>query len=80
MGGYGVLNALGASISAAAVAYAPGGKRAVHHQGNPQYEARRDPRTKAAVAFAPWGGANQIWDQAGLAGVRTDAVHQWRPG
>jgi len=71
MGGYGALNTVGAGISAAAVAYVAGGKLAVNQQGNPQYEAARDPRIKAVVAFAPWGGAHKVWDDAGLAGVRT---------
>jgi len=71
MGGYGALNTVGAGISAAAVAYVPGGKLAVNQQGKPQYEAARDPRIKAVVAFAPWGGAHKVWDDAGLAGVRT---------
>lgn len=71
MGGYGALNTVGAGISAAAVAYVPGGALARNQQGNPQYEAQRDPRIKAVVAFAPWGGAHQVWDAAGLAGVRT---------
>jgi len=71
MGGYGALNTVGAGISAAAVAYVPGGKLAVNQQGNPQYESARDPRIKAVVAFAPWGGAHKVWDEAGLAGVRT---------
>jgi predicted dienelactone hydrolase len=74
MGGYGALNAAGAGISAAAVAFVPGGRLAVHQQGNPAYEARRDPRIKAVVAFAPWGGASKIWDAAGLAGVRTPTL------
>lgn len=71
MGGYGALNTVGAGISAAAVAYVPGGALAVNQQGNPQYEVQRDARIKAVVAFAPWGGAHQVWDAAGLAGVRT---------
>lgn len=70
MGGYGALNTVGAGISAAAVAYVPGGKLAVNQQGNAQYESARDPRIKAVVAFAPWGGAHKMWDDAGLAGVR----------
>jgi predicted dienelactone hydrolase len=78
MGGYGALNAAGAGISAAAVAFVPGGRLAVHQQGNPDYEARRDStsnaRIKAVVAFAPWGGASKIWDAAGLAGVRTPTL------
>ncbi|NYE63480.1 putative dienelactone hydrolase [Duganella sp. 1224] len=74
MGGYGALNTVGAGISAAAVAYVPGGALAVNQQGNAQYEAQRDPRLKAVVAFAPWGGAHKIWDDAGLAGVRTPTL------
>jgi predicted dienelactone hydrolase len=71
MGGYGALNAVGAGVSAAAAAYVPGGALAINQQGNPQYEAARDARIKAVVAFAPWGGAHKVWDAAGLAGVRT---------
>jgi predicted dienelactone hydrolase len=74
MGGYGALNTVGAGISAAAVAYVPGGKLAVNQQGNPQYEAARDQRIKAVVAFAPWGGAHKVWDDAGLAAVRTPTL------
>lgn len=74
MGGYGALNAAGAGISAVAVAFVPGGRLAIHQQGNPQYEAGRDPRIKAVVAFAPWGGASRIWDDAGLAGVRVPTL------
>ncbi|MYM28759.1 dienelactone hydrolase [Duganella sp. CY15W] len=71
MGGYGALNTVGAGVSAAAAAYVPGGKLAINQQGNQQYEAARDARIKAVVAFAPWGGAHKVWDDAGLAGVRT---------
>nr|WP_315397818.1 dienelactone hydrolase family protein [uncultured Duganella sp.] len=70
MGGYGALNTVGAGVSAAAAAYVPGGKLAVNQQGNAGYESRREPRIKAVVAFAPWGGAHKVWDAAGLAGVR----------
>ena len=71
MGGYGALNTVGAGVSAAAAAYVPGGKLAVNQQGNADYASRRDARIKAVVAFAPWGGAHKVWDEAGLAGVRT---------
>jgi predicted dienelactone hydrolase len=74
MGGYGALIVAGAGISPAAVAYVPGGRLAIHQAGNPQYETRRDPRIKAVVAFAPWGGANKIWDDAALAGIRTPTL------
>jgi predicted dienelactone hydrolase len=71
MGGYGALNTVGAGVSAAAASYVPGGKLAVNQQGNADYASRRDARIKAVVAFAPWGGAHKVWDEAGLAGVRT---------
>jgi predicted dienelactone hydrolase len=74
MGGYGALNAAGAGISEAASAFVPGGSLAVHQRGNPRYETRRDPRIKAVVAIAPWGGANKLWDAAGLAGLRTPTL------
>jgi predicted dienelactone hydrolase len=74
MGGYGALNTVGAGVSAVAAAYVPGGKLAVNQQGNPDYESRRDPRIKAVVAFAPWGGAHKVFDAAGMAGVRTPTL------
>lgn len=74
MGGYGALNTVGAGISAAAAAFVPGGKLTINQQGNPQYESARDPRIKAVVAFAPWGGEQKVWDAAGLAGVRTPTL------
>ena len=74
MGGYGALNTVGAGVSAAAVAFVPGGKLAVNQQGNTQYAQQRDARIKAVVAFAPWGGAHKVWDADGLAGVRTPVL------
>jgi len=71
MGGYGALNTVGAGVSPVASAFVPGGKLAVNQQGNAGYEAQRDARIKAVVAFAPWGGAHKVWDEAGLAAVRT---------
>jgi dienelactone hydrolase len=80
MGGYGALNAVGAGISASAVAYVPGGSLAINQQGNQQYEAQRDPRIKAVVAFAM--GRRQPGVGRGGTGGRThtNAVHQRRPG
>jgi len=74
MGGYGALNTAGAGVSAAAVAFVPGGKLAVNQHGNVQYAQQRDARIKAVVAFAPWGGAHKVWDADGLAGVRTPVL------
>jgi predicted dienelactone hydrolase len=74
MGGYGALAAAGAGISPAAVAFVPGGALAIHQQGTAPHEERRDPRIKAVVALAPWGGASGIWNDAGLAGLRTPTL------
>ncbi|SDH19324.1 MULTISPECIES: dienelactone hydrolase [unclassified Duganella] len=74
MGGYGALNTVGAGVGAAAAAFVPGGKLAINQQGNQEYETARDPRIKAVVAFAPWGANYKVWDDAGLAGVRTPTL------
>lgn len=74
MGGYGALIAAGAGISATAVASVPGGALAVHQHGDARHAARPDARIKALVAIAPWGGASKIWDEAGLAGLRTPTL------
>jgi predicted dienelactone hydrolase len=74
MGGYGALNTVGAGVSPVAAAFVPGGKLAVNQQGNADYESRRDARIKAVVAFAPWGGAHKVFDEAGLAGVHTPTL------
>lgn len=74
MGGYGALNTVGAGVGPAAAAFVPGGKLAINQHGNPEYAAARDPRIKAVVAFAPWGANYKVWDDAGLAGVRTPTL------
>lgn len=72
MGGYGVLNAIGAGLAPAA-AKSPFGPPnellAPRTVGNPAYPAP-DPRVKAAVAIAPWGWNAGLWDAAGLAGIK----------
>lgn len=73
MGGYGVLNTVGAGFTAASVGFpwgTPNGALAVRQAGNPALTASMDPRIKAAVAFAPWGFNAGFWDANGLAGVR----------
>jgi predicted dienelactone hydrolase len=74
MGGYGALNTVGAGVGAAAAAFVPGGKLTINQHGDPAYEAERDRRIKAVVAFAPWGANYKVWDDAGLAGVRTPTL------
>jgi predicted dienelactone hydrolase len=74
MGGYGALNTLGGGFSAAAVKLpiAPvNGALARRQAGNPDFAATREPRIKAAIAFAPWGWNAGFWDAAGLAGITT---------
>lgn len=77
MGGYGALNVAGAGYTEGMVnsAFVPGGALGVRQAGN--FEA--DPRVKAVVAFAPWGGPAALeaigvpgasfWDPVGLAGL-----------
>ena len=42
--------------------------------GNPDYTALLDPRIKAIVPFAPWGGHYGTWDQAGLEGLKIPSL------
>ena len=82
MGGYGVLNAAGAGVSEAIVGapFVPGGELAARQTGN--YEV--DPRIKAVVALAPWGGEAALaavgvpglsfWDADGLAGLEVPTM------
>ncbi len=69
MGGYGALNAAGASYSQAGVGLpwgVPDGLLAMRQAGHPAFEAAREPRLKAVVAVAPWGWPF-YYDAAGLA-------------
>ena len=77
MGGYGALNVIGAGFAADAVnrPFAPPNRLLAEHQaGDPRFEARRDPRVRAAIAIAPWGMNVGAWDAAGLAGIRTPVL------
>ena len=75
MGGYGVLTAAGAGITAATVGWgAPGGKLAVLQAGTPEYEALLDKRIKAIVAFAPCCATFGIWDADGLKGLKVPSL------
>jgi predicted dienelactone hydrolase len=78
MGGYGVINTIGAGFTAASVAFpwgTPGGALAQRQMGNAQFAASMDRRIKAAIAFAPWGWNRGFWDAAGLAGIRTPVFY-----
>lgn len=64
MGGYGALVAAGARVDLAALT--PLGVA-----DTTAFVARApDPRIRAVVLFAPWGGARQLWSGASLAGLR----------
>jgi predicted dienelactone hydrolase len=77
MGGYGALNAAGAGYTAASVGYSwgvPGGHLARLQQGTAEYAAELDPRIRAMIAFAPWGGCCGFWDPTGLAGIEIPSM------
>lgn len=76
MGGYGALNAGGAGYSAYAVGVpwgVPGGHLARLQAGTAEYAAELDPRIRAIVALAPWGGFG-MWDAAGLEGLQIPSL------
>ncbi|MCQ2997508.1 dienelactone hydrolase [Pseudomonas syringae] len=74
MGGYGVLNAAGVGTGAAALRFVPGTALQARQAGNPDFEAKRDTRIKALIAFAPWGGQQGLMDEKGLAGLRVPSL------
>lgn len=73
MGGYGVLNVIGAGFSEASETM-PGAppNRMLKGRGawHEDHRGRHDPRVKAAIAIAPWGMTRGVWDADGLSGVR----------
>ena len=69
MGGYGALLVGGAGLSQVAVNFVPGGALQRLQAGNPEYAKLHDPRIKALIAFAPWGGRQGFFDAKGLAGL-----------
>ena len=77
MGGYGLLNVVGAGFTEASTqfGYAPAnGLLAERQAGNEAYVGSADPRIRAAVAMAPWGLPAGFWDAAGLAGIETPVL------
>ncbi|UBV43049.1 dienelactone hydrolase [Deinococcus taeanensis] len=82
MGGYGVLNAAGAGYAPAVAGLLPGGTLKARQTG----AFTPDPRIRAVVAFAPWGGPSAarsvgipgaeygFWDAAGLAGLKVPTL------
>ncbi len=79
MGGYGVLNVAGAGYSDGLGSFfvgMTGGSKAisVHLASTAEYQAQKDPRIKAVVAFAPWGMERGVWDTEGLKGLKTPTL------
>ena len=72
MGGYGALKVAGVGVNQAAVNMVPGGQLAIRQTGNPAYAASSDPRIRAIVALAPWGGP--VFDADGLKGLKVPAL------
>jgi predicted dienelactone hydrolase len=75
MGGYGVLNVVGAGYSTQMAnfftAMSRGSKAIdVRTAKNTTYAASYDSRIKAVIAFAPWGMQRGVWDAEGLQGVK----------
>ena len=77
MGGYGALIAAGAGVSESGWVYwggVPGNYMEMFRAGSPAYAALLDPRIKAIVPFAPWGGHFGTWDPAGLEGLTVPSL------
>jgi predicted dienelactone hydrolase len=73
MGGYGVLNTIGAGFSQTIETRPvspPNRLLAERGASNPAYSKSIDPRIKAAIAIAPWGMQEGVWDADGLKGIR----------
>lgn len=78
MGGYGLLNNLGAPYNPAAVGLPiapPNGLLAEHTELNPAYRAGLDARIRAGVAIAPWGMNNGVWRPEDLLGITLPTLY-----
>jgi predicted dienelactone hydrolase len=77
MGGYGLVNNLGAGYSQAGVASdraPPDGLLNDWAAENPDYRRALDSRVKAGIAIGPWGMQEGFWDAEGLAGLTVPAL------
>lgn len=77
MGGYGLLNVIGAGYSDASVAAngaPPNHLLQDRAASNPEMRKPVDPRIRAAIAVAPWGMQTGFWDAGGLAGIHTPVL------
>jgi predicted dienelactone hydrolase len=78
MGGYGLVNNLGAGYSEAIVSsfIAPPNKLLQQQSsGNPQFRDNLDSRIKAGVAVAPWGMQQGFWQASDLAGITVPTLY-----
>lgn len=94
MGGYGVLNAIGAGYSEGlGKTFAQlSRKEGIFDDRvatSPSYKSLADSRVKAAVVFAPWGMQRGAWDKTGLDGITIpilivagdkDDISEWENG
>ncbi|MDZ7631318.1 MAG: hypothetical protein U5K74_08215 [Gemmatimonadaceae bacterium] len=78
MGGYGVVNVIGGGFRAAAASLPGAPPNALLQERSADNVAYQrgggDSRIRAAVAIGPWGMQAGLWDEAGLAGVRTPTL------
>ncbi len=77
MGGYGLLNTLGAGFSDASVT-SPGAppNRLLYDRAasNPAFRKGTDPRIKAAIAIAPWGLPQGTWNVEAFRAITTPTL------
>jgi predicted dienelactone hydrolase len=72
MGGFGVVNNLGAGYSDAGVRFIGSPANGLLNQfaaSNPEFRESLDPRIKAGVPIAPWGMNTGFWDAEGIKGL-----------
>ncbi len=77
MGGYGALICAGAGLTrsfATSAVWQAGGALRELEAGSAAHAALVDPRVKAVVLLAPWGGSYDAWDMKGLRGLNVPAL------
>lgn len=77
MGGYGLVNVIGGGFSKAVAARPTAPPNSLLNDrgaSNPEYQKSMDPRIKAAIAIAPWGMQEGVWDADGLKGIKTPVM------
>jgi predicted dienelactone hydrolase len=77
MGGYGVMNVLGAGFSDASIAGRDAPPNRLLYEraaSNPAFSKQADRRIKAAIAIAPYGGAAGVWTPDALGAIATPVL------